>query len=275
MKQILIKSIGNYYNSMSYLSKNYAADAALHLFTTPRKGQLLEAHTTFLKTATPYDLSYQKELIKTYQWQGEKSTILLVHGWESNTARWAPLIKELNQKGHHIIALDAPAHGASGHTSFNAILYSEWINIVAQHYNPEIIIGHSVGGMSSALYQYKYNLDSLKKLILLGAPSKFTDVLERYIHMLGFNDRIRDQLNLTIEKRFGNKPENFETGKFLENSQLEGLIIHDKHDSIIPYEDALQLHKNFKNSKLITTDGLGHSLNHPSVTTYINDFITS
>ena len=90
--------------------------------------------------------------IQTYQWKGEKQTILLAHGWESNTYRWKSLINKLHQNGHHIIALDAPAHGQSSGTQFNAILYSEFINVVASHYQPTVIVGHSVGGMATVFF---------------------------------------------------------------------------------------------------------------------------
>lgn len=274
MKNLIAKLIGNYYNLISYLSKNQAADKALFLFTKPRNGRkLTELQREFLGTAYQEECKFGKHTVMTYRWLGKKSTILLVHGWESNSYRWKNMVSELKKKGHNIIALDAPGHGNSGSQFFNAILYSEFINVVANRFQPEIIIGHSVGGMATALFQSKYQLSSVKKLVLLGAPSEFTDVLKRYTDMLGYNQRITNQLNLTIIERFGDKPENFSTAKFLEEIDSQGLIIHDEEDSIIPYSDALLINKSFKNSKLITTHGLGHSLNDETVANHIYNFI--
>ncbi len=274
MKNLIVKCIGNYYNVISYLSKKQAADKALYLFTKPRNGRKLnEAQREFLDTAFQEEYKYGKHTIMTYRWLGDKTTILLVHGWESNSYRWKNLILELKKKGHNIVALDAPGHGNSGSRFFNAILYSEFINVVAQRFKPEIIIGHSVGGMASAFFQNKYQLESIEKMILLGAPSEFTDVLKRYTDMLGYNQRITNQLNLTIVDRFGDKPENFSTAKYLENIKPKGLIIHDELDTIIPYSDALLIKNSFKDSVLITTKGLGHSLNDESVAAHIYDFI--
>jgi len=108
---------------------------------------------------------------------------------------------------------------------------------------------------------------------LLGAPSEFTGVLKRYTDMLGYNQRITKQLNLTIIERYGDKPENFSTAKYLEGINSKGLIIHDEQDAIIPYSDALLIKSSFKNSRLITTKGLGHSLNDDSVANHIYKFI--
>ncbi len=171
------------------------------------------------------------------------------------------------------MAVSYKSHGHSGSEIFNAILYSEFINVVAQKFQPDIIIGHSVGGMSTVFFQNKYQLKSIKKIVLLGVPSNFIDVLKRYTDMLGYNKRIINQLNAILLERFGAPPESFSTARYIETINSEGLIIHDENDKIIPFEDALRIKNNFKNSKLINTKGLGHSLNHKSINSQILEFI--
>lgn len=273
MKSTLIFFIGKFYNALSYISKTYAANKAIKLFTKPRKGKLTEMQNEFLETAFQEELKYNQFPIMTYRWLGKKETILLVHGWESNSARWKNLIINLKEKGYNVIALDAPAHGKSGSKLFNALLYSEFINVVANHFKPSIIVGHSVGGMASVFFQYKYQMQSVQKLILLGAPSEFKDVFKRYTDMMGYNKSLTRHLDVVITNRFGNKPEEFSAAKYIRELNSKGLIIHDEMDNIIPYSDALLLKNNFKNSTLITTNGLGHSLDHETVNNHIYKFI--
>jgi pimeloyl-ACP methyl ester carboxylesterase len=273
MSTILIQLVGKSINGLSYLSKTWAAKKALALFSKPRKGQITDLQARFLETSVKQTLQFKSQQIMTYHWQGTGETILLAHGWESNSGRWKSLIKHLQKKHHTIIALDAPAHGNSGSDRFNAILYSEFIHTVAQHYQPKIIVGHSVGGMASVFFQNKYQIKSIEKLILLGSPSDFKDILRRYTDMLGYNQRVSNQLNTIIKKRFGASPDSFSTAKYIENIHSKGLIIHDEDDLIIPFNDALKINSNFKNSKLIITKGFGHSLNHKKVTQHISDFI--
>lgn len=273
MEKFIVKIIGSYLNVLSYVSGDYAANKALHLFSTPRKGKLKPQHESFLKSAKKDTLQYENLNIATYHWKGDKQTILLVHGWESNAARWKNKINSFVKEGFNIIALDAPAHGASDSKVFNALLYSEFINVVAAKYEPEIIIGHSVGGMASIFFQQKYQLNSINKVVLLGAPSEFEGVLKNYIKLLGYNKKIEKHLNKIILEKFGATPSDFSTSKFSKDVEAEGLIIHDVKDSIIPYKDAELINKNFKNSKLITTTGFGHSLNDSSVTKNILDFL--
>lgn len=275
MKKLIIKIVGNYYNAISYVSKDYAAKKALKLFTTPRKGKITEKQAEFLGTSFKEEFYLDGVSIMTYRWLGNKGTILLAHGWESNAARWKKVIQQFNKLGYKIIALDAPAHGRSGGKEFNALLYSEFIAVVAKRFNPQIIIGHSVGGMSAVFFQHKYKLESLEKLILLGAPSEFKDVFERYTNMLGYNQRIIKRLDGIIVERFGRPSTSFSTSNLMKEIKLKSLIIHDKHDHIIPFNDALKIHERAINAKLISTQGMGHSLKNQEVTTYIEEFIIS
>lgn len=273
MKKALIKGIGFTLNTISFASKKYAAKHALELFTIPLKGSLNKIQSDFLNTSIKNTIPYKDISIMTYQWPGNDKTILFAHGWESNSARWKDLILKFHKAGYNIVALDAPAHGASGGKRFNAILYSEFIATVSKHYNPDIIIGHSVGGMSSVFSLKNHPNQCIKKLILLGAPSEFDYLLNRYVDLMGYNNNIRNSLNDIIIERFGKTPKDFSTAKYIQSLKTETLIIHDKQDPIIPYRDALLLKNNHQNSALITTEGLGHSLKHDNISEYIYNFI--
>lgn len=273
MMTIIHKLIGYIINFISFFSQKIAGRIALFLFTKPLKGKPDERQSDFLDTAFKEELNLNKTPIMTYRWLGKKETILLVHGWESNSARWQNLITSLKQRDYGVVALDAPAHGRSGSNRFNAIIYSEFIKVASERFEPNIIIGHSVGGMASAIFQNKYQKEHVQKMILLGTPSEFTGVLDRYANMLSYNKRVRRQINQIIKERFGNAPEAFSTANFSEHISSQGLIIHDKKDDIIPYNDAIQIKAKYKNSQLISTEGFGHSLVSEEVSNYIFDFI--
>lgn len=272
---LIQKLIGFIVNIVAVFSKRSAAKMALYLFTTPRKGRVSEKQSDFLGSAFREEINYNDTYIMTYRWPSHGKKILLAHGWESNSARWEPLIKVLKKHKYSIIALDAPAHGRSGGKQFTAIKYAEFINVVSNKFNPDIIIGHSAGGMASAFYQSQNNKNSKEELILLGAPSEFTNVLKRYFKMMSYSKRTVEAIYDLIKIRFNAIPSDFSTARSLGNNFSKGLIIHDKYDNIIPYSDAIEINKNYKHSKLITTDGLGHSLNHDSVHSYIYDFLAS
>ncbi|MCL6296645.1 alpha/beta fold hydrolase [Jejuia spongiicola] len=273
IKKAIPKIVGSLINTTSHVSKTYAANKAMALFAKPRKGKITLDQAKYLKSSKQLEFEYNGLKIMTYQWVGNEKTILLVHGWESNTARWKNLISVLEKYNYNIIALDAPAHGNSGSETFNAILYSEFINIVSKKFQPEIIIGHSVGGMASIFFQKEYPLASLKKMILLGAPNEFKDIFKNYINLLNYNSKVVNALEDLVVKRFGAPSNSFSTAKYSTSIKVDGLIIHDKKDKIIPFNDSEAIHKNLKNSKLIQTSGYGHSLNNNVVHNHIIEFI--
>lgn len=274
MRQVILKSIGASINFISLFSPLTAGNIAIKLFSSPRRKRLKEIEKDFLETAFIEDLKYDNINIMTYRWLGKKDTILLVHGWESNSFRWKDLIIKLTALDFNVIALDAPAHGRSSGKLFNALIYSECINLVVKKFNAKIIIGHSVGGMATTFFQHKYQLPTVEKLILLGAPSNFVGVFERYVKMMGYNERITQSINDIVQDRYQNTPEHFNAAKFSESIAAQGLLIHDKYDAVIPYSDAEDFKNFYKNSKLITTEGFGHGLKSETIDEHILEFLS-
>ncbi|WP_179005367.1 alpha/beta fold hydrolase [Winogradskyella forsetii] len=273
MSSFVVKSIGSALNATSLISSKYAAKKAINLFASPRKGRYNDDQKRIIDSAFFEDICYDNMEIATYRWVGKGKTVLLVHGWESNTARWEYILNDLKAQNYNIVALDAPAHGRSDGKQFNAVLYSEFINAVAKKFQPEVLIGHSVGGMSSVFCMYHYQLPSVKKMILLGAPAHFTGVFDRYKNMMGYNKRISSGLDSIVLKRFEKPVSYFSAANFTESIEAKGLVIHDKNDKIIPYEDGQLIASRYKNSEFISTTGFGHGLKDESLTPKIIQFI--
>ena len=274
MNSLLPKVVGAILNSIGIFNSKLASRLALLVFSKPRKGKLTTYANSFLDTANKSTLYYNDFAIQIYQWKGPKETILLAHGWESNSSRWRNEIKKLQKEGYDIIALDAPAHGGSGSDTFNAILYSEFINVVSQKFKPTIFLGHSVGAMAIIFFLHKQTYSEAKKIVLLGAPSTFTGIMERYKKMMGYSKTIDNGIDRNIELTFGHPPSYYSTAKLIKNINSHGLIFHDKRDPIIPYKDALEIDLHFKNATLISTKGLGHSLKGNYVSDEIIKFLS-
>lgn len=275
MKSILLKSIGKFLNLVSLFSPKLSGKIAIQLFSTPQKGKLKNQEPSLIKQSKKHIIKYKTISIMTYHWDGKNDTILLAHGWESNSYRWNHLIRFLKDLNYNVVALDAPAHGNSSGKTFNALLFSECIHAVAKHYTPKVIIGHSVGGMASVFCQYKYQLPCVKKIILLGAPSNFVGVFDRYSKMMQYNSVVINAMNDYVLQKFNHLPEYFSAAKFSEEIHAKGLIIHDKKDGIIPFCDALDYKKHYSNATLIATTGLGHGLKSEKIYNSILEFLNA
>lgn len=273
MSTYLPKLISLGINLLSYMSPRYAAKLAVLLFSTPRAADLTDEGIHYLKTAKQKDLTYNDFSVRTYHWNGSKDTVLLVHGWDSNSFRWKDLIELLKQENYNIISIDAPAHGASGSKIFNAPLYSECISVAVKTFKPQLVIGHSIGATACIIAQENHKLPSIEKIVLLGAPSNLAISVGNYVNMMGYNGKVSNAINQHYLKHFNHLPEYYCVENFFHNIQAKGLIIHDKKDRIISYKEALDIKRQYKNSELIKTIGLGHRLKSDIVYHHILDFL--
>ena len=278
MKKLLIKILpkilGAQINVMSLWSKKAAARKAFHIFCTPRAGRVKEDQIAFLNAAKDLQIRVNDTVnVQTYKWEGTGPTVLLIHGWESNAHRWWRLIEVLQKLDYNIISFDAPAHGNSTGKILNVPLYTESLEMVTQHYQPAIHIGHSVGGLTTIFHYYKHQPAHIKKLVVLGAPSELSEIMKDYQRILSMNTTVMKGLDLLIQKRFGFSIDDFSGYQFAKSITIPGLIIHDTYDNVTPVEASRGIHKNWKKSTYIETSGLGHSLYQDEVRNHIVKFI--
>ncbi len=277
MKKLFIKIIplvyGAYFNLSAIFSTKKTAEKAFYFFCTVRKGRVQEHQKEFLENAKKEVLTINKHNIQTYNWQGDGETVLLVHGWESNTFRWRNLLKKLQEENYTIIAFDAPGHGNSTGKYLYVPLYAQVLQEIINKYNPKNIIGHSLGGMTIIYNEYINQNKSTEKIVTIGAPSEFHKLMRNYQKILKFNTKVLHALDGYIKDRFGFHVNDFSMAKYVQSNTKKGLLFHDKLDKIAPYEDSVSVHKNWKNSVLISTEGLGHSMHQEDVNNKIIAFL--
>jgi hypothetical protein len=264
-RKILLKSVGLGLNTMGILAPGKAAEMALDIFCTPRKGNIQSYQKKFLKKFKQVVLDFDGVPIMTYDNGKVGRKVLLCHGWESNAFRWRKLYGKLKDTELNIIMMDAPAHGATGGERFHALLYGQMINTVAQHYRPETILGHSVGGYSTIYYMSQYQPDFINDLIIMASGDQLMDITTRYFKMIGLGQRVGKAYYGLIKEKFGKEITYYNASDFASQIDVEGLIIHDIHDDVNLFYEAEAIHNKWKNSNLIKTSGLGHSLQDEKV----------
>ena len=271
---IFTKSYGLYLNILVLFSPKKAQTLAFKLFSNPRAGRLdINNIPDYLKNNLFETLYYKNHAFQTYKWHGNDEIVLLVHGWESNSSRWEKLHKHLSKTKKTIIAIDAPAHGLSAGKEFNVPLHSEFLKIAIEKYKPSKIIAHSIGGAATLYSQYKYPNPCVKKMVLMSAPSDIHIIIKNYVNLLWLNSKNQKLLHDYFRTHFNVELNTFSGGKYAENIDIETMIVHDKNDKIVLFDEALKLKKGFKNQIFIETNELGHSLQNESLFKDIINFI--
>jgi hypothetical protein len=259
---LLTKSIGFYINVLSFISPKKATQKAYDLFSIPRKGKItLNSIPEILQNAEALTLDFKGNAIQTYIWKGDKTVIFLIHGWESNSARWKKALPFLLETGNTIVAIDAPAHGLSGGIDFNVPKYAEFINHVAQKFEPQILIGHSIGGKACLYYQSLYENPSIKKMVILGAPSDFKVILKNYIALLSLNSIIYKGLENYYLENYNLNITEIQGRIFSSNIATKGFIAHDIEDKIVAFSEGEKNAIAWKEALFVPTKGIGHSMN--------------
>lgn len=98
--------------------------------------------------------------IAYYEWAGTGSAYLLVHGIGGCASDWHKVIPELVNRGHYVVAVDLPGHGASGKEggdySLGAI--ASVLRDLIAHLGLEkvVIVGHSLGGGIAMQFHYQF-----------------------------------------------------------------------------------------------------------------------
>lgn len=273
VKKFLPKFIGFRLNSLFVIKPEKVVIEAYKLFSTPRKGQVKPEQEDFLNKAKTTSIEHESKKIQTYHWKGEGKTILLVHGWDSNTHRWKDLVEDLQKENYNIIALDAPAHGYSEGKLLSVPSYSKCLDRLLRLYRPEFIMGHSIGAMTIVYNQYIKQSPFVEKLVLLGAPSEMKDIMNDYKRILRLSDKFMHALDKFFKEKFDYYFEEFSIANFAKNIERETLVIHDAYDRVAPVEAAKAIHKSLKRSTLKITEGAGHSLNKDDIRKEILHFL--
>lgn len=268
-----VQLIGKLLNWSSYLSSSLGGRLAYATLAAPRRKALKPAEEAFLEKAKKNYCKVSEMDIATYHWPGNGPRILLAHGWDSHSGRWQPLAEYLQTSGADLYALDGPAHGATRSKSFNVVYYAEAIAAVSDNVRPDIIIGHSAGGMSAIYYLTEMKpIVNLQKLVLLATPAHLLDFLRSFQQTLQLRARVMELVEEQFIARFQHGFAYFDLAHFAQKLTLPGLIIHDALDDVAPVEGAKRISANWPSSELVLTQGLGHSLQTKEVWERVANF---
>ena len=267
--------IGKYLQLLFFFSPKKALHKAYVLFCTPRKGKVLPEQEDFLDEAEDAVIAVEDIYVQSYRWANMGETILVVHGWESNTHRWKRIIQKLHQQGYNVVAFDAPAHGYSSGKILSVPFYTQCLQKMVELYRPDHIMGHSVGGMTTLYHQYVYPDQEINKLIILAPPSDLERIMGQFQGILRLSSKFMKALDDFFKNKYGFYFEEFSVSKFATSINKKGLLIHDKYDDIAPYNEAVAISQSWKGSQFITTENYGHSLFYEEVDDMIITFLKS
>lgn len=210
-----------------------------------------------------------------------KPTILLSHGWAGRTTQFLEIIKPLVEAGYRVVGADIPAHGDSSGTHTNMLDASQVLSIIAKEFSPiEAIIGHSFGTGTTLLALDKFDV-SAPKIILIGAYSRVSFIIDLFSEVFEFNQATKDAMQQAGTDQFADSYgiqwdwQNIAPVNTIKSYQGKVLFIHDEEDNEVPINEVSELHQLRDDAEILITTGLGHRriLRNKDVVAKVVDFI--
>lgn len=148
--------------------------------------------------------------INVREWGSGSKTALLIHGLAGSSLTWRKFARDLAAEGYRVVAPDLRGHGQSVRSEQYSV--QEWSqDILNMNLNPELIIGHSIGGLIAANVQQTLKADKLvlidpvfhlpkNELLLKRIQDGFTTVtLAKYFFAHQRANKIKDKDYLRTE----------------------------------------------------------------------------
>jgi len=277
LKKMIPKAIGNYLNLLSWVAPGTAGKQAMKIFRKPREGEIRPKDEEILSTAdSRHSIQHPTGTIAAYVWNASgQKTVLLLHGWESNAARWFALIPMLVEKGLQVIGVDAPAHGASTGQYFDMVQYSHALHATVGEFQPDFLVGHSLGGKTIGYYGAHHSTSTFEKLVLMGVPSDLRPMVENFKQILGLGKRAGLAFEKAFEAMFELPIDDVSVARYSESIPVPTLVIHDVEDDIALVADAHRIADALPHSERFITEGLGHALQGDPVFDRVVKWLTS
>lgn len=259
MKINILKVIRTLTSVLEKTSPSLAKKFAIKLFFSPRatKQKLPDIPNLHQHWCSYVKTDGSKSKCRVYS-AGEGPTVLLVHGWEGSAWNLSAIARQLLDKNLRVVLFDLPAHGFSPGKKTNILEVSEIIQLLAAKEEDLLaIISHSFGAVCSG-YAIKTGIKP-KHFVSISAPTSMEFIIDSFCTTIGASAKIKQELINSIEDILKTPYETESLTQVAKQFTLDGLIIHDRSDRLVPYTQAKELLATWAGSKLFTTEKLGHN----------------
>lgn len=245
---------------LAAIDTSLAARLALRLFLTPFSRRIGADEARFLASAASLDLPTPQGLIRAYEWPGAGPTVLVVHGWISNTARMADVVRALLARNLRVVAFDAPAHGRSRGSQVDLHGFRDAIAAVDRRFGPfHGVLAHSFGALTAASWLAEEMPGSIRAAVLVGLPSELGYLFESYTQALQLRQDVIVRLRERFRLRYGGYPEDYSTRHLAARIRVPVLLVHGGADELIPAAQALEIDERLSDGEVLVLEGMKHS----------------
>jgi pimeloyl-ACP methyl ester carboxylesterase len=229
----------------------------------------------------PFRLEVAGHTVAGETW-GAGPPVYLVHGWGGWGWQLDGFVAPLVERGHRVVAFDAPSHGASdpgpaGPGRSTILEFADALEAVVAANGPaHALVAHSLGATAAA-FAIRGGLPVERAAFLapMADPLPYT---RTFAARLGFGERVRTRLVDRLERRVGLPLSAFDVPAMArEVATPPLLLVHDRQDAETAWSDSAAIAHAWPDARLVTTSGLGHRrlLRAPAVVAEVVGFVAA
>lgn len=200
--------------------------------------------------------------LQVYEWgDAAAPTLLLMHGWASHAPRHSAFVEAALARGWRVLAFDAPGHGrSSGRRSSLTQFRNALDAVIASHGPVRAVVAHSLGALAVAARLADPAVPmKARAAALISLPRDVGYLLESYLQLLAATPALRERVHALFQRRFGSTAAALTTDELAPHIECPVLLVHDRDDDVVPFEQAEALARLMPHATLLATHGLGHS----------------
>ena len=239
-----------------------AAKLAMKMFMTPKRRPAVLPY--IFEKAHVLRTPYENGKTWAYMWGFTGDIVVLVHGWESGPHAYEKFIDPLVSAGYRVVAIEGPAHGASVQRQTNMIDFGNAIGAVLNRLKKSgrivAMVGHSFGGATLVQMLTRFpSPPALEKIIMIGSPSKIDEIFKNFFRLIQLPEAAKKHFEDLLKRIFQLEIESMQVTNWVTAiPHMQGLLIHDRGDKVIPFEESESLMAQWPMATLMETEGLGH-----------------
>ena len=174
-----------------------------------------------------------------YQWGTAGRSVLLVHGWGSDSRTMYSFARSFVSAGFSVATFDAPAHGVSPGNVTTLMCFKNAIrDVIISLGNVVAVVAHSIGAITSmGAIQELAGRHRIGAICLFAPPVSLPVVIERWSRGK-FSDRVVNHLNAELWRRNGVPVQHWDMTTLGKDVRIPVLVMHDPADPVVPLCDS-------------------------------------
>lgn len=257
---LMASMIGGAIRLIDRVAPHRAEQLATDLFLTPRRIAAPEREKEWVKDATSFGMVTSKgNRVEVLVWgDGDRGTVLLLHGWEGRASQMGAIAREFVNAGYRAVAPDLPAHGSSLGSRTN-VVESSWVAYdVAKRFGPlAAIVAHSFGCAAATVALGRGA--QAERVVFIAPANDFAFYSGAFVSALHLSPGMALRIQHETEKRVGATWESLQADALPREKAVPLLVIHDEADREIPFAQGAKVAHVWPDAALLPTRGLGHT----------------